>query len=72
MLSHVQLLATAWTVACETLFMGFFRQEYRSGLPFPSPGDQLDPGIEPASPVSSAMQVDFLPTEPLGKPQMLL
>ena len=52
--------------------MGFFRQEYRSGLPFPSPGDQLDPGIEPASPVSSAMQVDFLPTEPLGKPQMLL
>ena len=72
MLSHVQLLATAWTVACETLFMGFFRQEYRSGLPFPSPGDQLDPGIEPASPVSSATQVDFLPTEPLGKPQVLL
>ena len=72
MLSHVQLLATAWTVACETLFMGFFRQEYRSGLLFPSPGDQPDPGIEPASPVSSAMQVDFLPTEPLGKPQVLV
>ena len=72
MLSHVQLLATAWTVACETLYMGFFRQEYRSGLLFPSPGDQPDPGIEPASPVSSAMQVDFLPTEPLGKPQVLV
>ena len=72
MLSHVKLLATAWTVACETLFMGFFRQEYRSGLLFPSPGDQPDPGIEPASPVSSAMQVDFLPTEPLGKPQVLV
>ena len=72
MLSHVQLLATAGTVACETLFMGFFRQEYRSGLLFPSPGDQPDPGIEPASPVSSAMQVDFLPTEPLGKPQVLV
>ena len=72
MLSHVQLLATAWTVACETLSMGFFRQEYWSGLLFPSPGDQPDPGIEPASPVSSEMQADFLPNEPLGKPQVLL
>ena len=44
--------------------MGFFRQEYWSGLPFPSPGDLPDPGVEPASPVSPALQVDSLPTEP--------
>ena len=43
--------------------MGFSRQEYRSGLPFPSPGDLLDPGIEPGSP---ALQVDALPSEPPG------
>ena len=71
MLSHVQLLATAWTVACETLFMGFFRQEYRSGLLFPSPGDQPDPGIEPASPVSSALQVDSLLLSPWGSLQLI-
>ena len=40
--------------------MGFSRQEYWSGLPFPSPGDHPDPGIEPESP---ALQVDSLPTE---------
>ena len=51
--SHVQLFATPWTVACQApLFMGFFRQEYWSGLPFPPPGDLPDPGIEPASPMS--------------------
>ena len=44
--------------------MGFLRREYWSGLPFPSPGDLPDPGIEPASPVSPALQVDSLPTEP--------
>ena len=48
---------------------GIFRQEYLTGLPFPSPGDLPDPGIEPVSPVSPALQVDSLPTtEPLGKP----
>ena len=43
-------LATPWTVACQApLSMGFSRQEYWSGLPFPPPGDPLDPGIEPMS-----------------------
>ena len=45
--------------------MEFSRQEYRSGLPFPSAGDLPHPGIEPGS---SALQVDSLPTEPPGKP----
>ena len=45
--------------------MGFSRLEYRSGLPFPSPGDLLDPGIEPRSP---ALQADVLTSEPPGKP----
>ena len=48
------------------LSMEFFRQEYCSGLPFPSPGDLPDPGIEPVSP---ALQADSLPSEPLGKPK---
>ena len=46
-LSCVHLFATPWTVDCQApLSMGFFRQEYRSGLPFPSPGDLSDPGIK--------------------------
>ena len=50
-LSCVQLFATPWTVAYHTpLSMGFLRQEYWSGLPFPSPEDFSDPGIEPRSP----------------------
>ena len=54
-------LVTTWTVACRApLSMGFSRQEYWSGLPFPSPGDLPDPGIEPKSP---ALQTDSLPTE---------
>ena len=49
-------LVTPWTVAClAPLSMGFLRQEYWSGLPFPSPGDLPDPGIKPVSP---ALQVD--------------
>ena len=55
-------LATPWTMACQApLSMGFPRQDYWSGLPFPSPGDLLNPGREPTSPVSPAMQVDSLP-----------
>ena len=51
-------LAITWTVACQApLSMGFSRQEYWSGLPFPSPGDLPDPGIEPGSPT---LQVDSL------------
>ena len=46
--------------------MGFPRQEHRSGLPFPSPRDLLDPGIEPRSP---ALQADSLPSETPGKPK---
>ena len=53
--------ATPWTVVCQaSLCMGFSRQEYWSGLPFPSPGDLPNPGIEPGSP---ALQADSLPTE---------
>ena len=48
--------------------MGFSRQEHWSGLPFPSPGDLPDPGIEPASP---ELQADSLPSEPPGKPILL-
>ena len=50
-LSRVQLFATPWTVAYQAhLSIGFSRQEYWSGLPFPSPGDLPNPGIEPESP----------------------
>ena len=56
--------ATSWTVARQApLSMGFSRQEYWSGLPFPSPGDLPDPGIESGSP---AFQADSLPSEPPG------
>ena len=48
--------------------IGFFRQEYWSGLLCPPPGDLPNPGIESASPVAPALQVDSLPTEPPGKP----
>ena len=54
-------LATPWAVASQSpLSMGFSRQEYWSGLPFPSPGDLSNPGIEPGSP---ALQADSLPTK---------
>ena len=59
--NHVQLFVTQWTVACQApLSMGFPRLEYWSGLPFPSPGDLPNPGIEPRSP---ELQVDSLSTE---------
>ena len=51
------------------MYMGFPRQEYWSGLPFPSPGDLPDPGIEPMSP---ALAGGFFTTEPPGKPKILL
>ena len=60
-------LATPGTVACQAhLSMGFSRQEYWNGLPFPSPGNLPNPGIEPRSP---ALQADSLPTELGGKPR---
>ena len=56
------LFATPWTVAYQAPFsMEFARQEYWSGLPFPSPGDLPDPGTEHRSP---ALQADALPSEP--------
>ena len=58
--------AIPWAADCQApLSMGFFRQEYWSGLPFPSPGDLPNPGIKPGSP---ALQVDSLLSEPPGKP----
>ena len=61
--------ATPWTVACQApLSLGFPRQEYWGGLPFPSPEDLPDPGIEPKSPT---LQADSLPTELQGKPTKL-
>ena len=69
-LSHVQLFATPWTVAYQAPpSMGFSRQEYWSGLPFPSPGDLPDLGMEPRSP---ALEADALTSEPLGKPKTSL
>ena len=65
-LSCVQLFATPWTVAYQALSMGFSRQEYWSGLPFPSPGDLPNPRIKPVSP---ALQTDALPSEPPGNPR---
>ena len=66
LLSHVQLFATPWTVAHQApLSIGFPRQEYQSGLPFPPPGDLLNLGIKPMSP---ALQVDALPSELPRKP----
>ena len=59
-------LVIPWTVAHQApLSMGFSRQEHWSRLPFPSPGDLPDPGIEPKSP---ALQADSLPTERLSLP----
>ena len=58
--------AAPWTVAYQAPpSMGFSRQEYWSGLPFPSPGDLPDPGIEPGSP---EFRADTLTSEPPGKP----
>ena len=64
-LSRVRLFATPWTIAHQApQSMEFSRQEGWSELPFPSPGDLPNPGIEPASP---ALQADALPSEPPGK-----
>ena len=64
-LSCVLLFVTPWTVAYQAPpSMGFSRQEYWSGLPFPSPGDLADPGVKPGSP---SFQADALTSEPPGK-----
>ena len=64
--SLVRLLATPWTIAHQApLSMGFSRQKYRSGLPFPPPGDTPSTGFKPASPELAG---GFLTTEHLGSP----
>ena len=64
LLSCVRLFATPWTVAYQASpSLGFSREEYWSGLPFPSPGDLPDPGIEPGPP---ALEADALTSEPPG------
>ena len=73
LLSHVWLFVTPWTVAHQaSLSMGFPRQEYWSGLPFPLLRDLPDPGIKPMSPASPALWADSLPVEPPGKPKVQL
>ena len=67
-LSRVRLFVTPWTVAHQaSQSMGFSRQEYWSGLPFSSPGDLPDPGIESGSP---ALLADSLPSEPQRRPSI--
>ena len=62
--SPVQLFVTPWTVTYQAPWsIGFSRQEYWSGLPFPSPGDLPNPGIKTGSP---ALHTDALPSEPLA------
>ena len=69
-LSRVRLFVTPWTVAYQAPpSMGFSRQDYWSGLPFPSPGDLPNPGIEPWSPT---LEADALTSEPPGKPNIYL
>jgi len=68
--SYVSFLFTPWTVARQSpLSMGFPREENASWLPFPSPGDLSDPGIEPRS---LALWADSLQSEPQGKPNWSL
>ena len=69
-LSRVQLFVTPWTVAYQASpSMGFSKQEYWSGLPFPSPEDLPDPGVEPGSPT---LQADTLTSEPPGKERSII
>ena len=68
MLSHVQLFATPWIVAHQALLsMEFSRQEYWSGLPFPPPGDLLDPGTEPTSHKSPTLAGGFFTSWATGE-----
>ena len=69
-LSHIQLFATLWTVAHQVpLSMECSMQEYWNGLPFPSPGDLPDPGIEPMTPASPALAGRFFTPEFPGNPR---
>ena len=67
-LSCGQLFATPWTVACQATLSMNSRQEYWRRLPFPTPGDLPNPGIEPMSFASPAVTSRFFTTAPPGKP----
>ena len=68
MCSVMSYSATPWTVVPQApLSIEFSKQEYWSGLPFPSPGDLPEPGMEPRSPT---LQTDSSPSEPPGKPSL--
>ena len=69
LLIHVRLFETPGTVACQAILSkGLPRQKYWSGLPFPTPGGLLNPGVEPALPASAALAGRFFTTEQPGKP----
>ena len=69
MVGCVQLFANLWTVTYQgPLYMKFYKQEYWSGLLFPPSEDLTDPGIEPMSPLSPALQADSLPLSHQGSP----
>ena len=71
-LSRVQLFVTLWTVAHQAaLSMGFSRQEYCNGLPYPPPGDLPNPRMEPTSINVTCIGSGFLPLAPPGKPRVL-
>ena len=71
--SHVWFFATPWAVAHQTpLSLGFSRQEQWSGLPCPPPGEHPDPGMQPESPASPALQVDSLLLSHQGSPNTVV
>ena len=72
-LSHAQLFVTPWLTAHQvSLSMEFSKQEYWSGLPFPTPGNLPNPGIKPTYSASPVLTGRFLTTAPAGQPSMLL
>ena len=72
-LSWVQLFVISWTAVCQApLPMEFSRKEYWSGLPFPTPWDLPNPGIEPVSLASLPLGGGFFTTEPPGKQQVTI
>ena len=69
LLSHVRLFVTPWIAARQApLSLGFLRQEYWGGLPFPSAGDLPDPGVRPISPASPALAGRVITPEPPERP----
>ena len=72
-LSHVEFFVIPWTVTCQaSLSMAFSREEYWKGLPYPSPRDLPDTGIEPTSLTSPALAGGLSTTAPPGKPTLKL